>query len=167
MNNTEVRNIHFSARKPECFPWHPAPVDGRSPATDNLLVTTSTDLSPSSSLASHPLASDSPSVLCIDSFTQSMVPCLFCARPGIKMLRQRPGRGRLLCASPGPCGWLCPLSLALDSAEVGSSCAPSAPDFPGNVTFSWLQPSLTCRRLQTSCPPPRLTGGWSENLYSP
>lgn len=43
MNSTEVRNIHFSARKPECFPWHPAPVDGRSPATDNLLVTISTD----------------------------------------------------------------------------------------------------------------------------
>ena len=36
----------------------------------------------------------------------------------------------------GPVDGSAPSSLVLGAPEVGSSCAPSAPDFLGNVTFS-------------------------------
>lgn len=94
-------------------------------------------MSPSSSLACHFLASDAPSVLCIDSFTQSMVTCLLCARPGIKMLRQRPRRGQtLVCFSRAPWTALSPPLLPWTLQKWVALVPLLLLIFLGNVTFS-------------------------------
>lgn len=77
--------------------------DGQSPATDNLLVIISTDHVSILIFGPSLFSIDAPSALSIDSFTQSTVTCLPRARPGIKMLRQRPRRGQaLMCFSRAP-----------------------------------------------------------------
>lgn len=94
-------------------------------------------MSPSSSLACHFLASDAPSVLCIDSFTQSMVTCLLCARPGIKMLRQRPRRGQtLVCFSRAPWTALSPPLLPWTLQKWVALVPLLLLIFLGNVTYS-------------------------------
>lgn len=94
-------------------------------------------MSPSSSLARHSLAPDTPSVLCIDSFTQSMVTCLLCARPGVKTLRQRPRRKQtLVCFSQATWMALPPPLLPWTLQKWVALVPLLLLIFLGNVTFS-------------------------------
>lgn len=156
MNSREVRNIHFSAGKPGCFPWHPAPLmDDHQPQITSWSSHPLT-MSPSSSLVRHSLASDAPSVLCIDSFTQSTVTCLPRARPGIKMLRQRPRRGQaLMYFSRAPWTALPPPLLTWALQKWVALVPLLLLIFLGNVTFSLSRNHHSCAdNSQTSQLPP-------------